>query len=334
MANFPVSGSASAITVGLETTYGSVSGAVAGDTMIAFGHNQKINVERNMNTRGVWGLGSPYASKAYSGLFEGRLTIDFTLASTYFMELVMGKCTDADDATYGYSHTYADNTGYTVTSCSIENGVNLDTDSVFVYLGCVVDSCELRARIGESVDITLNMLYAEETKATSGLDTSPDTDTEEPLVFSEGSLDIPDGTTLARVQSFTLRFIKNAQLIAGLGDRCPSKAVWRNMAFEFDLEISYENADLIEDMYGQATGPLTATNPAGEATLTLMISNAGSGTARRHLEIKLTNTFITSDSLPQNIEEHMVHRVRGFCLNAPTSIIGMDNTATSPLVSS
>lgn len=287
-----------------------------------------------MNTNPVYGLGSPYASKAYSGMFEGRLTVNFILASTYFMELVMGKCNDADDGTYGYSHTYADNTGYTVTSCSIENGLDLDTDQVFTYLGCVVDTCELNLRIGEPVGVTLNMLYANETKATSGRDTSPDADGEEPLVFSEGSLEIPDSTTIARVQSCTLRMVKNAQLIYGLGSRVASKAVWKNMIFEFDLEVSMENADLLEDEYGQSSGPLTATNPAGEATLTLMISNGGSTTARRHLEIKLTNTFIKSDSIPMNVGDHMVQRVSGFCINAPTSIIGMDNTSTSPLVSS
>ena len=332
MSDFPISGSGAGLTVGLETTYGVVSSAVAGDTCIAFGHNQSITVDRNMNTTAVWGLGIPYASKSYSGLFEGRLTVNFVLASTYFMELVMGQCTDADDGTYGYSHTYTDNTGYAVTSCSIENGLDLDTDQVFTYLGCVVDSCEMTMRVGEPVNVTLNMPYAKEIKATSGRDTTPDTDDEEPLVFSEGTLEIPDGTAIARVQSCTLRFIKNAQLIAGLGDRCPSKAIWKNMAIEFDLEVSLENADLIEDMYGQATGPLTATNPAGEASLEITLSNAGATTARRSLTMLFGYTFIRSISVAQKVEDHMIQRVSGYCISAPTSIVGIDNTATSPLI--
>lgn len=333
MADFPVSGAAAHITVGLETTaYGTVSGAIAGDTMIAFGHGQNIVVDRNMNTNPVHGLGSPYASKVTSGIFEGRLSINFILASTYFMELVMGKCTDADDPTYGYSHTYADNTGYTATSFTVANGINLDTDSVFAYLGCVVDVCELVMRVGEPVSVTLTVPYAEETKATSGLDATPAVDAETPMVFSEGSLDIPSGTTLARVQAITLRAVKNAELIPGLGDRCPSKAIWKDMIFQFDMEISYENADMIEDLYGQATGPLTATIPAGEASLVLTISNGGATTARRSLTITLSTTFITSDTLPQRIGEHMVQTCRGFCIGAPTSIVGIDNTATSPLV--
>ena len=333
MADAPVSGAASMLTVGLEAaaTYGTVSGAVVGDTMIAFGHNQKITVERNMNTTPVYGLGSPYASKTYSGLFEGKLTVDFIMASTYFMELVMGKCEDGGSAPY--THTYADNTGYTATSCSIENGIDLGTnDSVFVYLGCVVDTCEIVARVGEPVDVTLNFMYAEETKATSGLDATPAVDAEEPLVFSEGSVEIPSGATLARVQSFSMRIVKNAQLIPGLGDRCPSKAIWKSMLFEFDMDISYENADMIEDLYGQATGPLTGTNPDGEASLVLTFTNSGATSATRSLVLTMQETFITSDSLPQNVAEHMVQTVHGFCIGAPTRIIGSDNTGTSPLV--
>lgn len=332
MADAPVTGAHSYVTVGLEATYGTESPAHAADHGIAFGHNQKVTVDRNMNTVPIYGLGSPHPSKTVSGRYEGRLTVNFTLASTYFMELVMGKCADAGSAPY--THTYSDNTGYTVTSCSIENGVNLDTDSVFMYLGCVVDSCELVGRVNEPVNVTLNFLYAEETKATTGLDATPATDSETPMVFSEGSVQLPSGTTLARVQSFTMRINKNAELIAGLGDRCPSAAVWKNTLFEFDMEISYENADLVEDMYGQVTGPLTATNPAGEATMVLTFTNSGSGSAERSLTITMGYTFIASDSLPQAVEDHMVQTVHGFSIAAPTSIIGDDNTATSPLVSS
>lgn len=325
MVDAPVSGSASYIQVGKEDTYGSAAASIT----VAFGHNQKITPDRNMNITPVYELGSPYASKVYSGLFEGRLTITFDLASTYFMELVMGKCTDGGSAPY--THTYLDNTGYTATSFTVENGIDLDTDSVFKYLGCVVDTCELVARVGEPTHITLNALYAEETKATTGFDTSPAADAEDLLIFSEGSVQLPSGATLARVQSFTMRMIKSALLIAGLGDRCPSKAVWRTMIFEFDMDISYENAALVEDLYGQATGPLTATNPAGEASLVLTFTNGGAGSAQRSLVFTLSTTYITSDTLPQAVEDHIVQSVRGFSIGAPTSIIGSDNTQTNPL---
>ena len=325
MADYPITGSASYIQWDFETTYGTF----ATGTFKAFGLGPSITPSRTMNMVRVYGLGDVDAKDTVAGVFEGRLTVEFILASTYFMKAVMGKVEDADDPTYGHSHTYADNTGFTTTSISIENGINLDTDSLFKYLGCVVDRCTIRGTIGEPVTVTLELVYAEETKATTGLDATPATEAEAPMVFSEGSVQLPSGTTLARVQSFELEIVRNAKLIAGLGDRCPSASVWGIREWNFTMDISYENASLVEDMYGQATGPLTATNPAGEASLVLAFSNGAATTARRSLIFTMATTHIVSDELPQKIEEHMVHSVTGWCEDY-TSIIGIDNTATTP----
>ena len=326
MVDFPVGGSAAYMQVGKEATYAAVA-----TTNVAFGHNQKVTVDRNINSTPVYGLGSPYASANFAGLFEGKLTITFDLASTYWLELAMGTCTDVDDGSFGYSHTYADNTGYVATSFSLENGINLDTDALFKYLGCVVDTFEMVSRIGEATHVTVNAPYANETLATTGLDTTPASDAEDLLIFSEGSVQLPSGTTLARVQSITLRGIKNAQLIPGLGSRIPSKAIWKTMIFEFDMELSFENDDMVVALYGQATGPLTATNPAAQASLILTWSNGAATTSRRSLTMTFGSTHIGSDSLPQAVEEHLVQSVKGYCIGAPTSIIGIDNTAANPL---
>jgi len=284
-----------------------------------------------MNETPVYGLGSPYASKTYAGLFEGKLTINFDMASTYFWELIMGSCNDTDDPTYGYAHTYVDNTGYAVSSFSVEDGSDLDEDVVIKYLGCVVDSAELTFRVGETTPVTLNCLYASETKANAGLDTTPAADTEELLIFSEGSVQIPSGVTLARIQGGTLRPLKNAQLVWGLGSRIASKAIWKTMIFELDLDMAFENDNLLETFYGQATGPLTATNPTGAASAVLTWSNAAATTARRSLTITLSTTQIISYSIPKKIGEMTVLSVKCFCIGAPTSIVGIDNTTLNPL---
>lgn len=327
MADFPVTGAAAYIQYDFEAA--ATYGTLAIGTFKAFGHGQSISVDRTMNMRRIYGLGDVDAKDTVAGLFEGRLRIDFLLASTYFLKAVMGAVADTDNLTYGYDHTYSDNTGHTVTSISVENGIDLDTDSLFKYLGCVVERCVIRGAVGEPVTVSLDLVYAEETKATIGLDATPAADAEEPMVFSEGSVDLPSGTTLARVQSFELEIVRNPRLIAGLGDRCPSKAVWQERQWNFRMDISYENANLIEDMYGQATGPLTATNPAGEASLVLTFSNAGATTARRSLIFTMARTHIVSDTLPQRIEEHLVQSVSGWCEDY-TSIVGIDNTAATP----
>jgi len=323
MADFPVSGSNSYIQYGWETSYGSVSASINK----AFGHNQKLTIRRNMNTRPVYGLGDLDATKTYSGLFEGGLTVEFDLASTYFMKAVMG--TVSDGGTGPFTHTYSDSTGFVPTSFSLENGINLDTDTVWKFLGCVVDRCIIEGRVGETVKVTLELKYASETWASSGIDTSPATDSEDIMVFSEGSLQIPSGTTLARVQSFRLELVRNAELIWGLGSRIASKSVWKTREWNWTMDVTYENEDMIQDLYGQTSGPLTATNPAGEASLVLTFTNGGATTALRSLVMTLTNSYITSDNMGQNVENLLTAEYTGFSLDY-TSIIGTDNTSTTP----
>jgi hypothetical protein len=323
LADFPVGGAQSYIQAGKESTYGTEASAIT----VAFGHNQSITPDESMNETPVYGLGSPYASKTFAGLFEGKLAINFDLASTYFLELVMGNCNDG--GTDPKTHTYVDNTGYAATSFTVEDGSDLDQDIVNKYLGCVVDSCEMVFRVGEPTVVTINALYGKMTKANTGIDTTPATDAEELLIFSEASWQMPSGTTLARVQGGTLRFIKNAQLIYGLGSRIAAKAIWKQMIFEWDLEIAFENDDLLEQFYGQATGPLTATNPAGAASLVLTWTNGGTTTAQRSLVITLTTSQIVSMSIPKKVEELTIQNIKGFSI-AKTSIVGSDNTAACP----
>jgi hypothetical protein len=323
LADFPVGGAMSYIQAGKEATYGTAAGAIT----VAFGHGQSITPDESMNETPVAGLGSPYPTKTYAGLFEGKLAINFDLASSYFLELVMGGCTDAGATPY--THTYIDNTGYVASSFTVEDGSDLDQDVVLQYLGCVVDSCEIVSRVGEPTAVTINALYGKCTKANTGLDATPATDAEDLLIFSEGSFQMPSGSTLARVQAITLRIIKNAQLIMGLGSRLATKAIWKNMLFEWDLELTFENDDLYEQFYGQATGPLAATNPAGAASLVLTWTNGGASSATRSLVITLTTSQITSMSVSKKVEELTIQNVKGFSINK-TSIVGSDNTATNP----
>lgn len=290
----------------------------------AFGHNQRITVKRNMNTQRIYGLGNIDSTGVFSGIFEGGITIEFDMASTYFMKLVMGEGNNGGGAPY--THTYTDLAGYAVVSFSLENGINLDTDSVFTYLGCVVDRCTIEGRVGEAVHVTLDCKYANETWVSTGLDSTPATDAEDVLVFSEGALEIPDATTIARVQSFRLEIVRNAELIWGLGSRIASRAVWKTREWNWTLSCTYENEDLVQDMYGQTTGPLTATVPAGEASLQLTFSNGAAAAALRSLVITLTTSYITSDNFPQNVGDLLVNEYTGFSADV-TSVVGTDNSS-------
>lgn len=325
MADASVTGAVSYIEFDWEgaTTYGTA----ATGTFKAFGVEQSFTYDATMNSRRVYGLGAFDAVKNVSGIFAGRLTVDFTLASTYFMKAVMGRASDTAGAPD--THSYLDNANKTVTSMTINTGNNLDVDSVFQHLGCVVDRCTLRGAVGEPGRVGLDILYGNETKSTSGLIASPAVDTHEPLIFAHGSLDIPSGTTIARVQSFELEIGRNARLLYGLGDRTAAAAVWLAREWNWTATVTYENAAFIEDMYGATGGPLTATEPAGEASLVLTFSNGASGDNLRSLVITLTTTFVSAVSKPERIEDLTIQEVTGHCLGL-TTIVGSDATAVTP----
>jgi len=324
MAEAPISGAAAYCQYGWEETAFATESASLDK---AFGKDVKVTINPRMPYKRLYGLGSPEAVAAVALGYEGNLTIEFTLASSYFLKGVFG--TVDDGGATPFTHTYDYNTGYTTTSMSIEVGFDLDTDNVYKFLGCVVDSCVISGKVGEEVKVTLNIKYANETKATTGLDAEPAEDAETPMTFAQGSLEIPNATTIARVDSFTLTIARNAKMLYGLGSRIPSAAIWLNTAFDFSLKSTYENDDFIEDFYGQTTGPYTATTPAGNGSLELTITNSGAGALERSVVFLMTTTYFEAVSKKASSEEEVMQDIVGFCLGQ-TSVIGSDNTETTP----
>lgn len=285
-----------------------------------------------MGYRRIWGLGAPDAVKTVAGAFEGRVTVDFSLASSYWLKSVMGEVgsVGTDPTTHTYVDTDGDPTAkYKVASLSIENGVDLDTDSVSKYLGCTFDRGTIRGSVNEPVAVSLDYTYADETLASIGIDATPAVDTEDVLVFSHGSVQLPSGTTLARVESFELEIVRNARLHRSIGDRVATAASWLAREWNFRMSLTYENSSLLQDFFGAADAPLNTGQPAGEASLVLTFTNGGAGDVERSLTITLTTTFVTAISRPQRVGEVLMQEVSGWSLGA-TSIIAVDSTAAVP----
>jgi len=324
--DIPVTGAMSYIQYGWESTYGSASGTIDK----AFGHDVKItNIERDHGSIPIYALGSNDPSKAAAGKFAGSISVEFVMASTYFMRAVLGLETIGGAGPY--THTYAYNTGNVVTSITIEHGIDLDTDNVYKYLGCVLRTCEIVCSINEPIKVRLIFDYANESLAAVGYDASPATDSEEPFSYSQASLEIPNGTVINRVQSFTLTINRNPTITYSLDDRRGQKAVWGETRWEWRMTVAEENDDLIADAYGQATGPLQKTLPSGEASLELTIQNSDTSPAtdERKLVFLMSTTHIGSDTMSVEVGSVIFHDFSGYCLGK-TSIIGTDNTTPTP----
>jgi len=325
MTDFPVSAANSYIQFGWEeTTYGTASASIDK----AFGHNQKITVTKNRNWNLNWGLGGFDAQTAVSAKFSGQAIVEFDMASSYFWKAVMGKANDSIDGD-SKTHTYVDNTSNAMTSVTIEYGVDLDTDNVYNLLGCVLNTCEITGRVGEAVHVRLTFDYAKETKATTGLDSSPATDAETILTYAEGTLEIPDTAILNRVEEFILTITRNPEIKYGMGSAIGTHAVWRNREWRFRFTMTYENDDMVEDFYGQAASPLSTTIPTGEASLQLTFTNGGASSALRKQIVTLTTTYLESLTERHDVKETLNQEIVGFSLGN-TSIVGYDDTITCP----
>jgi len=322
MVDTPVSGALSYIQYGKEeTAYGTEAAAIA----TAFGNGASIETTRRNSLTRVMGLGSRNAQKLIEGKFEGTLEVNFTLGTTHWMAAVLGTVSKTGGGADAWNHTYVE--ANTIPSMTVEDGTDLGTtDSVVKYLGCKINECALGCNVGESVKVKLNMLYKTESEGVT-LDGTPASDSEEPLIFAHGSLQLPSGTGFVNVQSVDLIISNNLTPIYGLGSRLLQKLVEGARHYTVRINKTFENAsDTLEDFYGSGTGP-SATTITETATLILIFTNGLLTTAEKSLTITITGLKADEHSQPKNPAEVLYENTVWFGRTA--SIVGVDNTETT-----
>lgn len=316
----PVTGALSYVQLRKETTYGSD----AAGTDMAFGHGVSTEPTRRNNIIPTRGLGSRNAEALVAGRFEGRLDVPFILSNNRWFAAVLGASgSAAAGAAYDHTYTEAD----TIPSMTVEEGTNLGTtDHVAKFLGCKVNELTLRCNVGERVDVTMSMIYKTETEGSS-LDGTPAAEAEAPMFFAQGSLDLPSGSTLARVQSIDLRINNNLIPSYGLGSRLLGALTEGNRDYTFTINKTFEVAsDMLEKFYGGVTGP-SSTTIAETATLVLTFTNGLAAGDERTLVITLTGVKLDEDTLPKTTGEVTLENVTG--IGRTMGAVGTDATATS-----
>lgn len=264
-------------------------------------------------------LGARNAQKSPAKGYEGSFSLEFfPTGAAKWWKLVMGSVADAGAGPY--THTYAE--ANTIPSFSMENGIDLSTDSVMTLLGCKINTLTISAAVNEMVKAKADCLYANETEGTTL--SSQVNDTEEPFVFSEATLEVPSSTVLDRVQSFELTINNNPEGVRGLGSRYFSTAPVKNRVYDFKLRMTYESAVQLERFYGAATGPNATV--AATASLVFKFTNGDTSPAtdeRKHV-VTLTNIFFDEFSLPQDPADLLYQEISGWALSG--SVVVTNNT--------
>ena len=189
-----------------------------------FGHGVEISVTRNNNAERIYGIGARNATATINKQYDGKVAITGSLSNAYWLLGVLGANSDGG-TTGAYTHTYTetDTIPSFSTKCSFELGT---TDSLSTLIGCKVESCTITAAVDEAVKFSLDCLYRYETLGTTKISDNPEI---EPIfTFAHGSIEMPDGTTIAAVQSFELTINNSNEAIYGIGSRFMTSKIAKN----------------------------------------------------------------------------------------------------------
>lgn len=303
---------------GWETSFGAVT--TASDK--TFGQGVKIStLSRKNNIEKIYTLGSRNAVVLQPMVFEGAVGIDFVMANPWFFKAVMGSASVTGVGPY--THTYAE--ADTVPSFTIENNISTDTKSVAKLLGCLVNNCTISTSVGKAVEVKLDCIYSTETH---GSTTSAQvSETFDIFTFAHGTVEIPNGTTIADVESIDLTIANKIKPIMGLGSRFSQNAVPEEREYTGKLVVPYEQlTNTLQKLYGGATGPIAS--PAETATMELVFDNGSTGTAQRQISLVYTGVQFDDHDLAQDPAK-VINEGVGINMRS-LSVTSINNTSVTP----
>jgi hypothetical protein len=223
-----------------------------------------------------------------------------------------------------YTHTFGE--ANVPPSYTIDGGIDLATDAVIHYLGCLCNEAKITMEEGAPAHVTLSFVYATESKATSGL-VAQTAETEAPFNMGYCSLEVPNGTPIADMKRVELTITNNAALYWGLGSVLASQYAMGQREYTvsgvnyFDVAATY-----LESLYGQATGP--ATLGSDIATVEVRASNGLATTSERTFSFLLSNANVNSHSLPRDVAEALYETIEMYALSGAITVT--NNTQTMP----
>jgi len=221
---------------GYETAFGTAQGSI--DKV--FGLNTKVtSLTLNTSQVSLNKLGQVEPTKFYFGQQSGSLGIGFVLDDEESHRIF--RClyensgstpqTQSGSA-FNYPSSLGENTTGVKTPASITTRVQIQNGSKILtrsLQGCIVNNLTLNTAIGETVNATVDMMFAEESTADVEADsgtitaqTAINSATLTPYTFAHGELKVGTGTsgalaTVFDVQDIDVSFATNAELLFGLG---------------------------------------------------------------------------------------------------------------------
>ena len=311
-------GSSKAFTLyGWESTYGTESGS----KNKVFGVGQNITINRGNTFQKVRGLGDRDVNAVQPGQYEGGFSISTSLSNPWWFKMLFG---DASDAGAGpYTHTWNSVTADPEPFSTIL-GIDSDTDSNQVLLGCKADTIKLSCSVGETAQLTIDGSYKTETED-STLDSKQTDSAYDVFFFEEGTLSV--GTSVSYIDTVDLEMTNGLLPIYSLGSRLLSSIQPGERNFNLNFTVKWNGPVNLDDFYGQDGSPADDTI-ASQSTAVLTFNNGKAGTAQRQIVITLSDLYFDSESIPTSTNEVITEDLTAFAKSF-TSVVATDNTATA-----
>lgn len=289
-----VSGVSTFLLYGDEATFGT-----AGTVDTVFGLVQSFTPSMNnsiIKSRGFTGStsGGRDIAQLTGGKFESGFSVELTPLNFDWLQYVIGSRTGAGTNASPYIYTGSD----TLTSLTVSHCLNnATTDREELYLGCMVNSCTIKASVGEPVTCTIEFVNADLDKDATLPSNVALTDVL-PYTFAGGSIEIPNASAIPNIiDSVEITISNNTSMIYGLGSRVGQGKAEGARDYSIKFTVNYLDETLIDLFLGSATGP---TNPTENATIAVRFDNADTV---RYVDFIFAEAVIEQMSETANLNE-------------------------------
>lgn len=290
-------------------------------TEFAFGQGIDSAVSRTNNKQRIHGTGARNAASTIALQYGGTLTVNGALSNVYWLLGVLGSVSDGGSGPSSYTHTYTESD--TLPSFTTWRRSSFDTATNEVFQGCVVNSCTLTAAVNEPVRFTLECPYRYDKLDTDA--ESAVTDTQKIYTFAGGVIEVPNGTTIAKVQNFELTINNDVELVYEVGSRFASDFIAKVREYNFSMTVAIEDFDLLGYFYNGSTGTAPGTGAGELADIQLTFTNGDS----HSIVFTLTGVHFNEDSLNHDVGAVVQEEITGWA-NALTNVVYTNATENAP----
>jgi len=290
-------------------------------TEFAFGQGVDFNIKRNNNKKRIYGVGQRNAQETVALQYNIALTVNGSLSNAYFLLGALGANANAGGGpTYTHTYTEAD----VLPTFTAYARRSFDTAKNEVVQGCIINSLALKSAVNEEVKFTLECLGRYDKVDTDS--ESAVTETEKIFTFAGGVIEIPNGTSIAKIQTFDLTINNTVELVFEVGDRFAAGYVAKNREYNFNINVAVDDYTLLSRLYDGTNSSTAPGTGNGEiATMELTFTNSNSDT----IVATFTGVHFNEDDNQTSVGEVFKMGITGWA-NACTSIVYTNTTETAP----